>query len=723
MKAILACTSIVALSLVSLSHGQPGEPIAQPGTQPERPPVIIRGVEYMKLETRDATRARMLDLLAPARVKWGSFSIVGPFDFKKQGELKVPHGPEVDLARFALDGAGPDMAATYIGKDGKPVRWLDVGQKMDEKIDFSELLPGAPNGGFTWASAYAAVSAVVDKPTAVDIRTGSDDGMRMWVNGKLMIDADEMRGLDPDNHKVRLDLKPGVNHVLFKISQGQGGFEMQLSSPPVIDDLTRQMLEYHLDVDFPTTPEAKYYASTPMIMPPDVVMEVGGLAMMPDGRPIACTRRGDVYILDNAYESPAVNVKYTKFASGLHEPLGLAVRVEREAGKDVVAVYCVQRGEMTRMVDLTGDDVADLYQTFSDGWGVSGNYHEFAFGPKFDEQGNAWVTLNVGFCDALGKSIVPYRGWALRIDKNGTITPICGGLRSPNGIGFGPDGQAFYLDNQGDWVGTNRLSPLVEGGFSGHPSGLRWRSDYTPEMEPIGTRPPVLPATVWFPYKKMGQSTADFVLASPREGAVPGAFGPFDGHVFVGDQTLCTVMRVTIEKVDGVHQGACYPFRRGLQCGVNRLAFGKDGSLFVGQTDRGWGSIGRARYGIERIHWTGLVPFEIKEVKIQPDGFLVEFTRPFDPASAGNAESWRCINYTYSYHAKYGSDEIGTMTNTIRAAEVLSPTSVRLRVDGMRSGGMGYVHEITIPGVRSADREEPLHNAAYYTVQRIPSGG
>ena len=89
---------------------------------------------------------------------------------------------------------------------------------------------------------------------------------------------------------------------------------------------------------------------------------------------------------------------------------------------------------MTRLVDTDGDDRADRYETYSDGWGVSGNYHEFAFGPEADGEGRLWVTLNVGFCGSLGKSIVPWRGWALIIEDDGSVTPVCGGLRSPNGL-------------------------------------------------------------------------------------------------------------------------------------------------------------------------------------------------------------------------------------------------------------------------------------------------
>ena len=108
---------------------------------------------------------------------------------------------------------------------------------------------------------------------------------------------------------------------------------------------------------------------------------------------------------------PPLNARFTLFAEGLHEPLGLASRMDA----DGEAVYTVQRGELTRLMDLDGDDCADLYESFNADWGVSGNYHEFAFGPKFDRQGNAWITLNVGFCGSLGKSEVPWRGWAVKV--------------------------------------------------------------------------------------------------------------------------------------------------------------------------------------------------------------------------------------------------------------------------------------------------------------------
>ena len=124
----------------------------------------------------------------------------------------------------------------------------------------------------------------------------------------------------------------------------------------------------------------------PVAVPEEAQMEVGGLDLLPDGRPIVCTRRGDVWIVGDAGQLPPVAPKLELFASGLQEPLGVAVRPDPRA-KSGVAIWLAQRCELTRLVDLDGDEKADLFETVCDGWQLSGNYHEYAFGPRFDPDG------------------------------------------------------------------------------------------------------------------------------------------------------------------------------------------------------------------------------------------------------------------------------------------------------------------------------------------------
>jgi hypothetical protein len=222
----------------------------------------------------------------------------------------------------------------------------------------------------------------------------------------------------------------------------------------------------------------------------------------------------------------------------------------------------------------------------------------------------------------------------------------------------------------------------------------------------------MLPA-VYFPYPVMGQSGSGFVCDSSG-----GKFGPFAGQLLVGDQSHSTVMRVTLEKVNGHYQGACYMLRNGFASGNLALELEADGSLMVYGTDRGWGARGGKPFALQRLVWTGVMPFEVREMRARPDGFELEFTEPVDPATAGNPGSYTMETYTYIYQSDYGSPEVDRTKPVIRSAVVSSDERrVHLIVDGLVEG---HVCELHLPGVRSAQGQPVLHDAAYYTLNFVP---
>jgi hypothetical protein len=197
-----------------------------------------------------------------------------------------------------------------------------------------------------------------------------------------------------------------------------------------------------------------------------------------------------------------------------------------------------------------------------------------------------------------------------------------------------------------------------------------------------------------------------------------GKFGPFSGQLFVGEFTQASMHRVFLEKVDGEYQGACFPFRSHFASAVLRLAQGTDGSVFAGLTNRGWSSLGTASYGLQRLVWTGEVPFEIKEMRAKPDGFELIFTKPVNRESARENLSYGITSHTYLYHSTYGSDEIQKQTLMPNRATVSDDgLTIRLYIDGLREL---FVHELVAPGIRSRDGEPLLHPHAWYTLNRIP---
>lgn len=467
--------------------------------------------------------------------------------------------------------------------------------------------------------------------------------------------------------------------------------------------------------DDKTPVENDYYKLTTFQIPKGVVLEAGAFQLMPDGKLAIASRRGEIWMVSDPFAAEVKPEQFRRYAHGLHEVLSLA---EKDGW-----LYIVQRCDVSRIRDSDGDGAADVFEVVNDEWEISGDYHEYAFGSKFDKEGNLWVMLCL---TGSFSSEAKYRGWCVRITPEGKLIPTCSGVRSPGGIGANLAGDMFYTDNQGPWNGTCALKHLIPGKFVGHPGGFKWYDLAAPVMGPrpkepeSGSRfiveakkiPEYEPPAVLFPYGKMGQSASGIAVDSTA-----GKFGPFAGQMFVADQTFSTVMRCCLEKVGGHYQGACIPFRAGFGSGSLGLEMTPQGSLFVGGTNRGWGSRGSKPFAVERLDWTGKVPFEIHEMRARPDGFELTFTQPVDQATASDVASYAMTTYTYIFQASYGSPQVDETKPTLEQAIVAADKkSVRLIVKGLQEG---HIHELHARGVRSSESLPLLHNTAFYTLNYL----
>lgn len=466
--------------------------------------------------------------------------------------------------------------------------------------------------------------------------------------------------------------------------------------------------------------EGRYYQISDVPIPDSIVLEVGGLAFTPDDRLGVSTRRGKIWIIDDPYSKNEARAGYSLFASGLHEPLGLAFHDG--------AAYVAQRGELTKITDTDEDGKGDLFNTVY-AWPLSGNYHEYSYGPLFLPDGDMILTLNLAWTGK-GTSLARWRGWMIKIKPDGTMIPFATGLRSPAGFGLNSAGDLFVAENQGDWIGTGRITHIEKGDFAGHPAGLRWTGEPNSPLDMKAASipdsagllydfaqdwPALKVPSVRFPHAIMGISTSA-ITTIPAD-----AMGPFKDQLLVGDQGHSKIMRVALEKVNGVYQGACFPFLEGFSSGILRFAWGSDHSLFVGMTSRGWPSTGKQPYGLQRVSWKGKTPFEMKTIKATGDGFEIEFTQPVDRASADDINSYQIAGFTYVYHRAYGSPIVNQQSCPIDAIEI-SPDGrkAKLRVRGLRKG---YIHEVKAAGVRSRTGAPLLHPTGYYTLNEIPGGG
>ena len=286
----------------------------------------------------------------------------------------------------------------------------------------------------------------------------------------------------------------------------------------------------------------------------------------------------------------------------------------------------------------------------------------------------------------------------------------------------------FCIESQGPWNGSCSLKHLKQGAFLGHPASYNWyqyvKEMDTPKIEPnTNSRIAIekkrvkelVPPVILFPYIKMGRSISGFRLNQTK-----GKFGPFEDQLFFGDYTLSIILRATTEKINGVWQGACYPFREGLSTGIMNVEFSPKGQLIAGgfTTNRQWPVRGEASFAIQRLDWTGKIPFEIKEINIQKDGFVIHFTKKVNSENASDPTNYSMSTYTHNYSAGYGSPEVDHTTPKILDAQVSDDgSSVSLVIEGVKEG---HIHDFDLSKIKNSLNEHLVHSKAYYTVNEIP---
>lgn len=425
-------------------------------------------------------------------------------------------------------------------------------------------------------------------------------------------------------------------------------------------------------------------------------LRVTGIDWLSDGRMVVCTwdRNGTVYLVSNA-EDPS-RATFQRFAWGLSEPLGLCV-VNDE-------IFVVQKQEFTKLVDADKDGVCDSYVCVSNSWEVNTNFHQFTFGPVFRD-GYFYLALATAV-DPGGSTSRPQskdRGCVVRIDpRTGSYEVISAGHRTPNGLSFGPGGDLFVTDNQGDWLPANKLIHSREGSFN----GLRYEPPH-PFMEKS-----VDPPALWLPHNEIANS--------PTQPAyVTG--GQYAGHLFFGDIHYGGIQRAALEKVEGQWQGSVHRFTAGLRGPVNRLRVGPDGALWLGElgVSSNWMEPGKALDGLERLSWNGSPAFDLHSASVRENGFVLSFTEPIAPGLGWDPAAYEATHWWYQPTGNYGGPKLGEQRLEVKTASVAADRrSVFLEIAGLKEGRVVLLR--ADPNLRSENGRKLWAGDAYYTLNHLP---
>ncbi|MFC8921232.1 family 16 glycoside hydrolase [Cellulosimicrobium sp. NPDC057127] len=561
-----------------------------------------------------------------------------------------------------------------------------------------------------------------------DFRITNDDGARLLLDDELVVDHPGRHGATPKEGSV--DLEPGYRAL--HIDHFDGDFDQRLKlewRPPGATDFAvvpNSVLSTDADVTRVTAPGRKEcegvteapgdglpltevhpdYTLTDL-RPEGFQPQVTGMDWLPDGRLAISTWGGDrltelgeVYLIDHVTgETGAEEVTYTKVAENLQEPMG----IKYVDG----SLYVSEKHGLTKLVDTDGDEVTDEYDTIAT-WPFGGNYHEFAFGLLY-EDGYFYVTTGIAMIpggNSLDPQLAENRGSVMKISKDtGEVEYVAGGLRTPNGLGWGADGGLYVADNQGVRIPTSKLVRVEEGAFYNHFTNPDGPYDDQPVTEPV----------LWLPHNEISNSPSNPVVLTE---------GVFAGQMAIGDVTYGGLQRAYLEDVAGQEQGAVFRMTQGLESGVSRTSVGPDGSIYVGGIgwSGNWGQAGKLSYGLQKLTYDESTAFDMLEMRAVDGGFEIEYTQPLSEETAQDlASKYTAAQWRYVATPQYGGPKVDEEDLDVTAATLSEDrTTVTLAIDGLKPGRVVNVHSPR--PFASESGQELWSTEAWYTLTRLPDG-
>lgn len=386
---------------------------------------------------------------------------------------------------------------------------------------------------------------------------------------------------------------------------------------------------------------------------------VTGMGWLSDGRMVVASWGGTnalihtrqmnstIYLVSGAGGANPTGVTTSVFASGLEDVMGLAVVNDR--------IYVCGGNDLLELVDADKNGVSESKRTVFHLDNKGKGRHEFLFGLLYRD-GKFYVNasspkLNLTPEDSTFNT---NRGTMIVVDeKTGAFTLEAMGLRTPNGMGFGPDGVLLVPDVQGNWLPANKLIAIKKGAYYGFKHTPRETWDNMTETPPA----------VYIPQDNLGNAPGNPLYLT---------FGPYAGQVLMGDVRHGGVQRYFLEKVGGEWQGAGFHFIGGVEAGVERLALGPDSMIYVGGVGDPGGTWdwNNTTFGLQKLRVNGKTGFDMLAIRsLGNSGFEIEFTQPL-ASGADAAANFKVKSWYYTPTASYGGGSFGNKTLTVSKVTV-----------------------------------------------------
>ena len=410
------------------------------------------------------------------------------------------------------------------------------------------------------------------------------------------------------------------------------------------------------------------------------------------------TRTGTpkLYRVTNTKGNDQTAIAVTEVATGFKDAQGLCV-----------VNGTVYVGDIDRIVKLVDKDGNGKYEDMVEIGKIPSysGWFEYSFGPVHKD-GKLYMAL-AGNVMGSGSPTMQFgkdRSCVISMPiGGGAYTVVAEGLRAPDGIAIGPDGEIFVTDNQGGWRPSSQFHHIVQGRFYGYmtePAG--------PIQIATGAKV-TLPA-IWTPHAEANESPTEPNLMKT---------GTYAGQFIYGDIGRGGIYRAFLEKVGGEYQGSVVDFSGGLEVGVHRIRTGANGEVYVGglgnggHSNQGWNE---TKFGLQKLTPNGSATFEILATRSRAAGMELEFTMPVGTAGEDVA-NYTVQQWWYKPTIDYGGPKQEVQTRIVKSVK-LSPDRKRvfLEIDGLKTGQVVY---ILTKNLMSQDNNALWYPKTWYTLNAI----
>jgi hypothetical protein len=213
-----------------------GKPAAEKLTAEKAKPAAEKPAAEKPKEAAAAPAAAKTQALGPYKfaANWmdeqgfiTNWLVVGTFP--NPGERPDNKGFNIDYFKNygGETGITPANGMEIKKDDGTVVKWQQYNSTYTEisffAIEHLKLEPAAED-----ILCYCACWIESDADKDVEIRVGSDDGYKLWLNHKQIAEVHEYRSaeMDQETHKVKLN--KGMNLVIIKVDQDWGEYQFML---------------------------------------------------------------------------------------------------------------------------------------------------------------------------------------------------------------------------------------------------------------------------------------------------------------------------------------------------------------------------------------------------------------------------------------------------------------------------------------------------------------